>query len=245
MSGSVHSVRLVSTGSCEGSSLGQVPNHTLASCFCYHTRCLYHTIPFHSPTSRTFSDAVQHQNTRLTYTEIVHQDRIRTAIEVSRRIPNSNAEDQTSSKSWTGALRNHSHIVLPCHYQAGITPWTLVFEQIYTPNEMAGQGAGPSRRSHTKSRKGCKTCKRRHIRCDETFPQWYVCLCGEWSAVETDGYAAETARSIRSAAITWRAWDQIPKARVGVQNSTHSPSHQVRRVAWSFGNRPAAFRIPI
>lgn len=34
--------------------------------------------------------------------------------------------------------------------------------------------AGPSRRSHTKSRKGCKTCKRRHIRCDETFPQWWV-----------------------------------------------------------------------
>jgi hypothetical protein len=39
---------------------------------------------------------------------------------------------------------------------------------------MVGQGAGPSRRSHTKSRKGCKTCKRRHIRCDETFPQWSV-----------------------------------------------------------------------
>lgn len=39
---------------------------------------------------------------------------------------------------------------------------------------MAGAGAGPSRRSHTKSRKGCKTCKRRHIRCDETFPQWCV-----------------------------------------------------------------------
>ena len=31
---------------------------------------------------------------------------------------------------------------------------------------------GPSLRSFTKSRKGCKTCKRRHIRCDETFPQW-------------------------------------------------------------------------
>lgn len=42
-----------------------------------------------------------------------------------------------------------------------------------SPN-MAGTGAGPSRRSHTKSRKGCKTCKRRHIRCDETFPQWFV-----------------------------------------------------------------------
>lgn len=35
-------------------------------------------------------------------------------------------------------------------------------------------GPGPSRRSHTKSRTGCKTCKRRHIRCDELFPQWYA-----------------------------------------------------------------------
>jgi hypothetical protein len=64
-------------------------------------------------------------------------------------------------------------------------------------------------------------------------------------AVETDGYAAVTARSIRSAAITWRAWDRIPKAKVGVQNSTHSLSPQARRVVWSFGNRPAAFRIQI
>lgn len=39
---------------------------------------------------------------------------------------------------------------------------------------MAGPGGGPPRKSHTKSRKGCKTCKRRHIRCDETFPQWYA-----------------------------------------------------------------------
>ncbi|KAF1947426.1 hypothetical protein EJ02DRAFT_333941 [Clathrospora elynae] len=40
---------------------------------------------------------------------------------------------------------------------------------------MAGPGGGPSRRSHTKSRKGCRTCKRRHIRCDETFPQCRNC----------------------------------------------------------------------
>lgn len=39
---------------------------------------------------------------------------------------------------------------------------------------MAGPGGGPPRRSHTKSRKGCDNCKRRHIRCDENFPQWYV-----------------------------------------------------------------------
>ncbi|KAL4949199.1 hypothetical protein BDW69DRAFT_174895 [Aspergillus filifer] len=40
---------------------------------------------------------------------------------------------------------------------------------------MAGPGGGPPRRSHTKSRYGCKTCKRRHIRCDETFPQCRNC----------------------------------------------------------------------
>ncbi|KIW34508.1 uncharacterized protein PV07_01284 [Cladophialophora immunda] len=40
---------------------------------------------------------------------------------------------------------------------------------------MAGPGGGPPRKSHTKSRKGCKTCKKRHIRCDETFPQCRNC----------------------------------------------------------------------
>ncbi|KAL4788587.1 hypothetical protein BJX76DRAFT_315147 [Aspergillus varians] len=40
---------------------------------------------------------------------------------------------------------------------------------------MAGPGGGPPRKSHTKSRLGCKTCKRRHIRCDETFPQCRNC----------------------------------------------------------------------
>ncbi|KAJ5614631.1 hypothetical protein N7528_008285 [Penicillium herquei] len=40
---------------------------------------------------------------------------------------------------------------------------------------MAGPGGGPPRKSHTKSRNGCKTCKRRHIRCDESFPQCRNC----------------------------------------------------------------------
>ena len=31
-----------------------------------------------------------------------------------------------------------------------------------------------ARRSHRKSRRGCTSCKRRHIRCDEFFPQWCV-----------------------------------------------------------------------
>lgn len=29
-----------------------------------------------------------------------------------------------------------------------------------------------TRRGHTKSRKGCQTCKNRKVRCDEYFPQW-------------------------------------------------------------------------
>ncbi|KAM5527914.1 hypothetical protein FOXYSP1_19788 [Fusarium oxysporum f. sp. phaseoli] len=32
-----------------------------------------------------------------------------------------------------------------------------------------------NRRSHTKSRMGCSTCKRRHIRCDESYPQCQNC----------------------------------------------------------------------
>ncbi|PQK18067.1 hypothetical protein BB8028_0010g00560 [Beauveria bassiana] len=42
-------------------------------------------------------------------------------------------------------------------------------------NTMAGRGGDPPRRSHTKSRKGCETCKRRRIRCDESFPQCRNC----------------------------------------------------------------------
>jgi hypothetical protein len=40
---SVHSVRVVSTGSGEGSRL--VKYYTLASCFRYYIRCLYHCLP--------------------------------------------------------------------------------------------------------------------------------------------------------------------------------------------------------
>jgi hypothetical protein len=39
---------------------------------------------------------------------------------------------------------------------------------------MQGKKSAP-RRSHKKSRNGCKTCVRRHIRCDESVPRWYTC----------------------------------------------------------------------
>jgi hypothetical protein len=40
---------------------------------------------------------------------------------------------------------------------------------------MAGPKGGAPRRSHTKSRGGCTECKKRHLRCDETFPQCTNC----------------------------------------------------------------------
>lgn len=62
-------------------------------------------------------------------------------------------------------------------------------------------GAGPSRRSHTKSRTGCKTCKRRHIRCDELFPQWYARTYKVDDGA--DPITVAIAQNIRFAAITW------------------------------------------
>lgn len=35
-----------------------------------------------------------------------------------------------------------------------------------------------TRRRHKKSRRGCLTCKRRHIRCDENVPQCFNCTKG-------------------------------------------------------------------
>ncbi|CAG8889471.1 unnamed protein product [Penicillium nalgiovense] len=57
---------------------------------------------------------------------------------------------------------------------------------------MVGPGGGPPRKSHTKSRNGCKTCKRRHIRCDETFPQCrnctkHNCRCDYQDTATTQG----------------------------------------------------------
>ena len=35
-----------------------------------------------------------------------------------------------------------------------------------------------TRKPHTKSRKGCDTCKRRHVRCDENLPRCHNCNKG-------------------------------------------------------------------
>ncbi|QIW96565.1 hypothetical protein AMS68_002083 [Peltaster fructicola] len=65
-------------------------------------------------------------------------------------------------------------------------------------------GAGPSRRSHTKSRTGCKTCKRRHIRCDELFPQCRNCTKHQVRCDYMDTADAETS-SQRSSSIDERS----------------------------------------
>ncbi|KAJ5578565.1 uncharacterized protein N7459_007529 [Penicillium hispanicum] len=64
---------------------------------------------------------------------------------------------------------------------------------------MAGPGGGPPRKSHTKSRNGCKTCKRRHIRCDETFPQCrnctkHNCRCDYQDAAPAQGSSPPSRR---------------------------------------------------
>ncbi|KAB5545626.1 hypothetical protein GE09DRAFT_1243347 [Coniochaeta sp. 2T2.1] len=56
---------------------------------------------------------------------------------------------------------------------------------------MAGPGGGPPRRSHTKSRKGCELCKRRHIRCDENFPQCRNCTKHKMRCPYNDSPPAE------------------------------------------------------
>ncbi|KAK5995888.1 Zn(2)-C6 fungal-type transcription factor afumD-like protein [Cladobotryum mycophilum] len=60
---------------------------------------------------------------------------------------------------------------------------------------MAGPGGGPPRRSHTKSRKGCETCKRRHIRCDENFPQCRNCTKHKIRCPYNDVQVPDTDRS--------------------------------------------------
>ncbi|KAH8897578.1 hypothetical protein GQ53DRAFT_637945 [Thozetella sp. PMI_491] len=40
---------------------------------------------------------------------------------------------------------------------------------------MAAEGKKPARRSHKKSRNGCKECKRRHLKCDENRPSCVNC----------------------------------------------------------------------
>uniref|UniRef100_A0A8H7N5I2 Zn(2)-C6 fungal-type domain-containing protein n=1 Tax=Bionectria ochroleuca TaxID=29856 RepID=A0A8H7N5I2_BIOOC len=60
---------------------------------------------------------------------------------------------------------------------------------------MAGPGGGPPRRSHTKSRKGCDTCKRRHIRCDENFPQCRNCTKHKIRCPYNDVQVTDTKRS--------------------------------------------------
>ncbi|KAI9669181.1 MAG: hypothetical protein M1829_005182 [Trizodia sp. TS-e1964] len=70
--------------------------------------------------------------------------------------------------------------------------------------KLAGPGGGPPRRSHTKSRKGCKTCKRRHIRCDESFPQCrnctkHSCRCDYLDAPNPEDERARSPQTPQSA----------------------------------------------
>jgi len=86
-----------------------------------------YTKPFHSPTSRTFSDAVQYHNTRLTCTDIIHADRTRIAIRAYHRTPTNQQRrtsnifhilDWSDTKSFphrtTLSLPSWNNILVPC-----------------------------------------------------------------------------------------------------------------------------------
>ncbi|KAL9561317.1 hypothetical protein ACKAV7_014672 [Fusarium commune] len=51
------------------------------------------------------------------------------------------------------------------------------------------------RRSHPRSRKGCDTCKRRHMRCDESFPQCRNCTRHMFRCPYNDVQATYSSRS--------------------------------------------------
>ena len=84
---------------------------------------------------------------------------------------------------------------------------------------MAPHTVGATRKSHTKSRKGCRTCKRRHIRCDETFPQWYGLVCCILLRRRLTSLTARIAPSTTAGAIIWIILLQmrllaVPKSRI-------------------------------
>lgn len=94
---------------------------------------------------------------------------------------------------------------------------------------MAGPGGGPPRRSHTKSRKGCETCKRRHIRCDENFPQCRNCTKHKIRCPYNDVSASDPDRAgspdkpdlmwtpeIETALAEWQATGIFPFPEMGI-----------------------------
>ncbi|RFU73800.1 hypothetical protein TARUN_8446 [Trichoderma arundinaceum] len=94
---------------------------------------------------------------------------------------------------------------------------------------MAGPGGGPPRRSHTKSRKGCDMCKRRHIRCDESFPQCRNCTKHKIRCPYNDVQVPDAGRSttpdkpdlmwtpeIEAAIGEWRRTGMFPFPSLGV-----------------------------
>ena len=62
-----------------------------------------------------------------------------------------------------------------------------------------------TRRTHTKSRKGCQTCKNRRVRCDEFFPQCRNCTKRGIRCAYMDDSAASEG-SLSSAKLTEFSW---------------------------------------
>ena len=79
-----------------------------------------------------------------------------------------------------------------------------------------------TRRAHTKSRKGCQTCKNRKVRCDEYFPQWSAFVAHEFLAI----LIAVASRNCTKRGLRCAYMDETP----AVENSWSSSS--IGEFAW-------------
>ena len=79
-----------------------------------------------------------------------------------------------------------------------------------------------TRRAHTKSRKGCQSCKKRKVRCDEYFPQWSAFVVYEFLAI----LIAVISRNCTKRGLRCAYMDTSPAA----ENS--SLSSTIGEVAW-------------
>lgn len=103
-------------------------------------------------------------------------------------------------------------------------------------SSMGGPGGGPPRKSHTKSRKGCRTCKKRHIRCSEEFPQCKNCTkhsvrcdymdmtnAGEEPPRGSGPPDLLTSPELQTKLDDWRLTGEPPLAELRVSDSTYWP----------------------
>lgn len=79
--------------------------------------------------------------------------------------------NQSSRRLWSPLIKSHGPRV--AHYDAPIESWIWKIPSGLSSGKTTQDG--PDRRSHQKSRTGCRTCKKDRLKCDETHPTCRRC----------------------------------------------------------------------